>query len=220
MSRVRLALVIAVIVNVYVTAATPAAAQVRTTGQVVGTVRDASGAVVPNADLVLQDTGTGLVLNGKSDKDGGFTFPNLQPGRYRLTAVSQGFQPVNIDAIAVETSRATNVTVRFEVAGVQEKVQVEGRAPVVETTSSTVSTTVSNAEIAKLPLAGRNVLNFALLTPGAATSSDGRFSTFNGLPGGAINITLDGINNNSQRFRSGGTSFSHSRRCGLERSKK
>jgi hypothetical protein len=205
--RLHLALVTAAIVNVYLTAATPAVAQIRTSGQVVGTVRDASGGVVPQAELVLQDTGTGLVLNAKSDKEGGFTFPSLQPGRYRLTAVAQGFQPATVADIVVETARATNVTVAFEIAGVQERVQVEGRAPVIETTSSTVSTTVRNAEIAKLPLSGRNILDFALLTPGAATSAAGRFSTFNGLPGGAINITLDGINNNSQRFRSGGTSF-------------
>ncbi|HEX6465086.1 MAG TPA: carboxypeptidase-like regulatory domain-containing protein, partial [Vicinamibacterales bacterium] len=207
MVRNRAVLVVASIVNVYFGAATVAAAQVRTTGQVAGTVRDASGGVVPNADLMLQDAGTGLVLNAKSDKEGGFTFPNLQPGKYVLTAVAQGFQSVTVDNVVVETSRATDVTVKFEVAGVQEKIQVEGRLPVIQTTSNTVSTTVNNAEIAKLPLSGRNILNFALLTPGAATSSDGRFSTFNGLPGGAINITLDGINNNSQRFKSGGTSF-------------
>src|SRR4029078_12498190 len=69
--RVRASLVTAAIVNVYLVAATlPHHAQVRTPGQVVGTVRDASGAVVPNSDLVLQDTGTGLVLNGRTDKDG------------------------------------------------------------------------------------------------------------------------------------------------------
>src|ERR1051326_4673367 len=207
MLRARAALVMACIVNVYFAPATPLAAQVRTPGQIVGTVRDPSGAVVANADLVLQDAGTGLVINGRSDKDGGFIFPNLQAGTYRLTAAAQGFQAATVDNIVVETSRAANVNVKFEVAGVQEKVEVTGRVPVIETTSSTVSTTVRNAEIAKLPLAGRNILNFALLTPGAATSSDGRFSTYNGLPGGAINITLDGINNNSQRFRSGGTSF-------------
>ena len=174
--RSSLALITAAIVNVYFAGVAPAAAQVRTTGQVVGTVRDASGAVVPQAELVLQDAGTGLVLNGKSDKEGGFTFPNLQPGRYRLTAVAQGFQPATLPDIVVETARATNVTVAFEIAGVQEKVQVEGRTPVIETTSSTVSTTVRNAEIAKLPLSGRNILDFALLTPGASTSAAGRFS--------------------------------------------
>jgi len=66
---------------------------------------------------------------------------------------------------------------------------------------------VRNEQIAKLPLAGRNILSFALLVPGTATSTGARDSEYNGLPGGAIAITLDGINNNSQRFRSGGTSF-------------
>ena len=51
---------------------------------------------------------------------------------------------------------------------------------------------MDNAEIAKLPLSGRNVLGFALLVPGAATSAGSRDSEYNGLPGGAINITLDG----------------------------
>ena len=99
------------------------------------------------------------------------------------------------------------MTVQFQVAGVTEAVQVEGRATVVETTSTTISNTVSNEQIAKLPMAGRNILVFALLVPGAAQSAGSRDSEYNGLPGGAINITLDGVNNNSQRFRSGGTSF-------------
>ena len=76
-----------------------------------------------------------------------------------------------------------------------------------ETKSSTISNTVSNEQIAKLPLTGRNILDFALLVPGASQSTGGRNSHFNGLPGGAINITLDGVNNNSARFRSGGTSM-------------
>ena len=182
-------------------------AQVRTTGQIVGTIKDATGAVVPGAVIEATDVGTGIAASAKSTLEGGFVFPALQPGHYRLLATAAGFQPAVVSDLVVETGRSSNVEIRIEVAGVEEQVRVEARAAVVETTASTVSTTVSNAEIAKLPLSGRNVLNFALLTPGAATSSDARFSTFNGLPGGAINITLDGINDNSQRFRSGGTSF-------------
>ena len=70
-----------------------------------------------------------------------------------------------------------------------------------------MSNTVTNEQIAKLPLSGRNILDFALLVPGAAQSTGGRDSHYNGLRGGAINITLDGVNNNSMRFRSGGTSM-------------
>ena len=183
------------------------AAQDRTTGQIVGTVKDASGAVVPNADLILIDTGTGATTEAKSGTDGGFVFPNLQPGTYTLTATAQGFQPVTVQEVIVQTSRSTDLIIQFQVAGVTEQVQVEGRAPVVETTSTTIANTVSNEEIAKLPMAGRNILSFALLVPGAAQSAGSRDSEYNGLPGGAINITLDGVNNNSQRFRSGGTSF-------------
>jgi hypothetical protein len=183
------------------------AAQGRTAGQIVGTVKDSTGAVVPKADLILIDNGTGATVETKSGNEGNFVFPNLQPGRYQITAAFQGFQPVTIQEIVVETARAVDVVVQFQVAGVSENVRVEGRSQVVETTSTTIANTVSNAQIAKLPLAGRNILNFALLVPGAATSSGGRDSEYNGLPGGAINITLDGVNNNSARFRSGGTSM-------------
>ncbi|MBI4476356.1 MAG: carboxypeptidase regulatory-like domain-containing protein, partial [Acidobacteria bacterium] len=182
-------------------------AQVRTTGQIVGTVRDQTGAVVPGVELILVDTGTATTYDAKSSADGGFVFPNLQPGTYSLTASKTGFNPVTIQSLVVQTSRSTDVVVQFQVAGVTEVVQVEGRAPVVETSSTTVANTVRNEEIARLPLSGRNILSFALLVPGTATSAGARDSEYNGLPGGAIAITLDGINNNSQRFRSGGTSF-------------
>jgi hypothetical protein len=191
-------------------------AQVRTTGQIVGTVRDATGAVVPDAEIQVRDLGTGNTVDAKSARDGGFVIPALQPGRYMLTALARGFQSVVIDSIVVETSRPTNVTILCEVAGVQEQVEVQGRSTLVETTSTTISSTVGNAQIEKLPLGGRSVLVFAMLIPGAqqnasrtpgTTSPSVRDSHINGLPGGAINITLDGVNNNSERFRSGGTSL-------------
>ena len=134
------------------------AAQGRTTGQIVGTVKDASGGVVPKADLILIDNGTGTTVEAKSGSDGDFVFPNLQPGRYQITATVQGFQPVTIQEVVVETARSIDVVVQFEVAGVTEQVDVEGRSQVVETTSTTVANTVSNEQIAKLPLAGRNIL--------------------------------------------------------------
>ena len=166
-----------------------------------------TGGVVPGAAVILIQTATGLTVETKSGPDGNFTFPNLQAGRYQVTATMTGFQPVTIQEVNVETARSIDLVVQFKVAGVTEEINVVGRSQVVETTSTTVASTVSNAEIARLPLAGRNILNFALLVPGAATSAGGRDSEYNGLPGGAINITLDGVNNNSARFRSGGTSM-------------
>ncbi|MGH9386988.1 MAG: carboxypeptidase regulatory-like domain-containing protein [Vicinamibacterales bacterium] len=208
--------IVLVLTFLLVLGATAVDAQVRTTGQIVGTIRDPSGAVVPDAEVQIRDLATGITAETKSARDGAFVFVAVQPGRYTLTAVAKGFQPVVIETLNVETARATNVTLQAEVAGVQEAVTVEGRSPVIEMSSTTISTTVGNAVIEKLPMGGRSVLVFALLIPGAqqnasrtagTTSPSARDSHINGLPGGAINITLDGVNNNSERFRSGGTSL-------------
>src|SRR5207249_3869342 len=87
------------------------------------------------------------------------------------------------------------VAIRCEVAGVQEQVEVQGRSTVIETTSTTISTTVGNAQIEKLPLGGRSVLVFAMLIPGAqqnasrtpgTTSPSARDSHINALRGQAF----------------------------------
>src|SRR5687768_12294729 len=76
-------------------------AQVGTTGQVVGVVKDATGSVIVKADLVLIDTTTGLTYEAKSRDDGGFVFPNLHPGTYTLTATAGGFRPLTLQSIVV-----------------------------------------------------------------------------------------------------------------------
>ena len=195
-------------------------AQGRTGGQIVGTVKDASGAVVPKAELILIDNGTGTTSETRSGADGNFVFPNLQPGRYQITATFQGFNPVTIQEVVVETARSVDLVVQFEVAGLTEQVRVEGRSQVVETTSTTIANTVSNEQIAKLPLAGRNILNFALLVPGSGQSAGARDSEYNGLPGGAINITLDGVNNNSRGSAAAARASSPSRRSAWVPSRK
>jgi hypothetical protein len=194
-------------IAVLCTSATLASAQVRTTGQLVGTVTDPTGAVIADVEVQVEDVGTSIRTTTRSNREGGFVFPALQPGQYRLIATASGFHPVVREGVVIETGRASNVVLQFEAAGVAETVSVQANASVIETTSTVISSTVNNAQIQRLPLPNRNVLDFSLLVPGTATSAGTRFSAFNGLPGGAINITLDGINNNSQRFRSGGTSF-------------
>ena len=142
------------------------AAQGRTTGQIVGTVKDGSGAVVPKAELDADRQRNRTTSRNPSGAEGNFVFPNLQPGRYQITATFQGFNPVTIQEVVVETARSVDLVVQFQVAGLTEQVRVEGRSQVVETTSTTMANTVSNEQISKLPLAGRNILNFALLVPG------------------------------------------------------
>jgi hypothetical protein len=182
-------------------------AQIATTGQIVGTVQDQSGAIIPGAELQLQNEDTKAIQTATASADGGFVFPTLLPGSYTLTATKQGFETTVYKGLVVNAARTTNQTVILKVGAVTQTVEVQGEAQVLHTTATTVSGTVDQKYLQDLPLPGRVVLPFALLMAGAQQGVTARDSTINGLPGGALNITLNGIANNAQRFKSGGTSF-------------
>jgi len=180
-----------------------------TTGEIHGTVLDPTSALVPGVSLKLRDVSTGLEKTSTSDSSGAFIFLSVQAGSYRLTATAAGFQTAIYDGLVVDTARTTDIVVQMKVGAVTETVEVQATALQLETSSNQIATTVSNTYIQELPFNGRDILNFALLMPGSQTANDrsGRNSTFNGLPNAALNITIDGVNNNSQRFKTGGTSF-------------
>ena len=170
-----------------------------------GLVKDASGAVVPKAAVKLVDTATNIARNTVSGEDGSFVFVNIPAGKFNLTATAPGFEASILESVIVDSGRITDATMMMQVGATTETVQVSASAVQLETTSNEVGTTVNVSSINTLPYTSRDALNFALLMPGAQTVSGG--STFNGLPNASMNITLDGMNNNSQRFKSGGTSF-------------
>jgi hypothetical protein len=182
-------------------------AQVATTGQIVGTVQDQSGAIVPGVNLELQNLATKATQAAISSADGGFIFPTLPPGTYTLKATMQGFETSVYSGVVVYSARTTNLTVTLKVGAVTETVEVVGGAPVLHTTTTTVSGTVDSKYLQDLPLPGRVALPFVLLMAGAQQGVTARDSTINGLPGASLNITLNGVANNAQRFKSGGTSF-------------
>ncbi len=180
-------------------------------GRIHGIVTDPSGAAIPGATLLLTDNATGHEVTVKSEKEGDYTFLSLDPGSYQLTVTMTGFQTAVYDGIIVDASRITDQPVSLKLGSVSDRVEVSGVAPVLETSSSQISTTVENNDIQDLPLSGRDTLPFATLMAGnqnlGINDSSGRYGTFNGLPNASMNISLDGMNNNSQRFKSGGTSF-------------
>lgn len=182
--------------------------QVTTTG-IHGIVRDPSGASIPRAALTLRDVSTGIEKTTAANTEGTFVFVNLVAGKYALTVSAPGFQNAKLDGIVVDTGRTTDVNVSMVVGATADTVEVTANAGQLETTSNEVGTTIANTSIQSLPYASRDSLQFALLMPGNASANDpsGRASTYNGLPNASLNISVDGMNNNSQRFKSGGTSF-------------
>lgn len=184
-----------------------ALAQVRIVGSVSGTVQDPSGAVVPGAKVVLKDEGTGIQKDTVSNAQGGFLFPDLNHGTYEITVTATGFQTAVLSRVIVEASKTTDVIAKLTVGQISTVVQVEVAAtPVLTSSSNLVASTIASDAIVTLPIDGRNTLGLARLVPGVANPQGGD-THINGMPGGTINVTIDGINNASNGWKSGGTSF-------------
>ena len=171
-----------------------ASAQVSTTGTLLGTVTDATGAVVSGARIFVKDQATGAVIETQSGPDGTFTAASLRPGLYIVTVALEGFKTAEFRSVKIVVGGTYDLQVKLEVGTVQSTVVVEAGAEVMETASTSVSTTVTGRSITQLPFTSRDTLDLATLMPGASTTGRARQTSFLGLPKGAINITYDGIN--------------------------
>jgi hypothetical protein len=191
----------------FVLTAAPAASQVRIVGAVTGTVTDAADLVVPGASIELRDERTGLRKTTTTNESGGFSFPDLNFGSYEVTVTLQGFRAAVYRNVIVETSRTTDLRITLELGALDETITVVGATPLLETTTNTISNTMDRAALTELPLAGRSTFGFARLMPGVVRPALTGSTHYNGMPGGTINPTIDGINNSSNGFKSGGTSF-------------
>jgi hypothetical protein len=175
--------------------------QATTTGNLSGTVTDPSGAVVPNATLTIRNPEVGAVVTQHSNAQGGYNFSDLQVGNYTLTVTAQGFASTVIQRVAIDTGRSININPMLKVGAANEQVNVTSDQQVLETTTNTLAATIRPDSVQELPLAGRDASPLTQLAPGAQTNGDARYGTFNALPTGAINITVDGMNSNFQKFR-------------------
>ena len=197
----------AVLLGVLLLTAPPAAAQVSITGIIAGTVTDSTKAAIPGATVKLTDEGTKVEKSTVTNSSGVFTFRDLSLGSYEVTIALTGFRSATYNKVVVEAGRTTEIRAELAVGGVEQNVTVEGRSPVLDTTSNVIGSTLTNKEVQELPLGGRNAFTFARLVPGAVAPQGTGSTHYNGMPGGVINPTIDGVNNSSNGFKSGGTSF-------------
>jgi hypothetical protein len=162
-------------------------------GALRGTVADASGAVVPNATVVVRNDSIGLTRNIQASSDGAFEAASLPPAAgYAVTITAAGFANYTAKDIAVHVGETITVPIALKVSGGAETVSVEATSEALDTTRSGVSELVSQREINDLPINGRRVDQFVLLTPGVTTDGAGGELTFRGVPGNNI-FLQDGI---------------------------
>src|ERR1039458_2078672 len=181
-------------------------AQMRIVGVVSGGVTDPTGATVPGAKITLKDEVNGTKKEATTNSSGQFTFPDLPFGAFEVTIAAPGFQTEVVAHVSVVASQTTDVPVQLKVGQQTETVTVEGTTPVLETSAPLLNSTTESKEINEMPSTSRSMLSFAALVPGKTTSSSGD-TRFNNVPGGAVEVTVDGINDASNGYKSGGTVF-------------
>ncbi|HXT32501.1 MAG TPA: TonB-dependent receptor [Vicinamibacterales bacterium] len=174
--------------------AAPAFAQGGTSSTLAGVVVDNSGGVIPGANVVVKNDATGVSQDSVTNGQGAFSFPGLSVGTYTVTVTLQGFKTYVARNVVLTTGAPASVKAVLEVGGMTEQVTVSSSSEIIQTQSSTVSTTLNTNQITKLPLTSRSAMDFVNLLPGVSTPGGNRNATINGLPQGVINITLDGVN--------------------------
>ncbi|MDX2030095.1 MAG: TonB-dependent receptor [Blastocatellia bacterium] len=169
-------------------------AQTTTSASISGTVLDPNGAVVSGATVTVKNNNTGTEFKATTSSDGAYTIPAVGPGFYTVTIEAKGFKKAVVQNAQVLTATPATVNATLEIGATSESVVVQGGAEVLQTQSATVSTTIQGRQITETPLTSRDALDLVLLLPGTNTPGRPRTSTINGLPKGALNITLDGVN--------------------------
>jgi hypothetical protein len=186
-------------------AALPARAQFES-GSVVGTVRDTTGGVVPDATVTLLSPETGVEVKRPSAADGTYEFVTVRPGLYVVSTEKDGLALALVDNVQVQVGSRTRVDLTMSVGGLSERVEVTASAPLLETDRSERSQVITAAQIRELPLNGREYSALALLTTGVrqsalnkSTNSTPREGAFNvnGLRSVFNNFLIDGVDNNA-----------------------
>jgi hypothetical protein len=177
-------------------------AQTTTVGSISGTVRDPSGAIVPNAEVIISEENTGFSRTVNTGSDGIYSAVSLPVGRYVVSTAPQGFKKTVASGLELHVSENLTVNLTLEVGQMTETVNVTADASTVETQSGNVSSLIAEKQVTELPLNGRNYAQLALLVPGVSpvtqSGAGGAFRTGGtGLDSGVdMSVNGNGSNNN------------------------
>src|ERR1700676_4107048 len=173
--------------------ATSGSAQSIISGEITGTVTDATHGIVPNATVTLVSMESGFNATTTTNSSGTFRFPLLRPGTYNLTVTANNFRTSKRDVVA-GVGQVTDVAVQLEVGATTETVEVVATQPVLDTENANLVTTYTPSQIENVPNPGGDLTNYALSTPGVILSTGagyGNFSAF-GLGGTSNLYTING----------------------------
>jgi hypothetical protein len=180
--------------------------QVSATGaELIGTVRDATGGAVVKTSVTLRDTSTNRSYTAATNDTGLYILASVPPGSYELTTEATGFAKFTQTGIVLTVGQTATVDVALKVASGAEQVTVTTETPVIETTKTEISQVVQPQQIESLPISGRLFTDFALLTPGVATSRTSLGTTFTDFE--TTQISFGGMRSFSNEIMVDGADF-------------
>ena len=167
--------------------------QTLTTGDISGTVADASGAVVPNVTVTLKATATDSSRTTVSNGAGQYRFSLLEPGGYTISAATAGLKS-SVTKLDVLVGQNVEVNLGLTVQGMQEVVEVQAEAALLQTENANLTTAFSTQQVVDLPMAGGDITTLAMTVPGVRVNVKGGSGNMNanGVPSSSMLFTLNG----------------------------
>ena len=161
----------------------PAYGQGGTTSTLSGIAVDSSGAVLPGADVTIKHLATGADPNGRHQRRRRVLVPGMNVGTYTRDRHAPGFKTFVVEQRRADVGRRRQRHARrSKSAASREQVVVSSASEIVQTQSTTVSSTINTNQITKLPLTSRSAMDFVNFLPGVSTPGGNRDATINGLP--------------------------------------
>ena len=164
-------------------------------GTINGTVTDATGAVIPGAQISIVNAETGVELNAETGISGTYLVPNVPPGQYNMSAEADGFKRVEVNGLRLNVASEISQSFALEIGAVTEVVEVSAAQLQVQTTSGSVGSTVQVEQIQELPLPDRDIFNLVNLVPGAFRSERNGYISIGGGRTRSSGSFIDGVNN-------------------------
>ncbi|HEV2195675.1 MAG TPA: carboxypeptidase regulatory-like domain-containing protein [Candidatus Acidoferrum sp.] len=181
----------------YVVTTGTISAQTITTGEVVGTVTDQTGAAVPDVKVTLKSADKGTESDARTSSTGAYHFYLISPGRYSILVSATNFQAVS-RTVEVALGTVTTVDVQLSIGKTSETIEVTAEAPLMQTDSPNVGASITAQQVGELPNPGNDLSYIAQTAPGSVMNTQagyGNFSSF-GMPGTSNLFTLNGMDDN------------------------
>ena len=181
----------------------PALAQ-EVTGSIAGVVKDASGAVVPNATITATNTGTNSTYTGTSDSEGAYSIRLLPVGVYNLSAAVTRFKKYESTGVRVQVNETSRIDLGLQVGSTSESVDVAATAVHVDTESPTLKTVIDQSRVEDLPLNGRDPVQLTRLVAGVGQYNGAGVTSGTTYPGsggtGVVGLSINGGRGNTTNY--------------------